>query len=231
MAPPAVASTTEVKHTVGEGGAHGGGRGHGGHGHGHGEEGKAGDPAKPVVIVEPGPTGSDKLDGKGPRVTIVAARWYEKVIHSLVEACSEELLDKGVAEKDLECVEVAGAFELPFAAARVIECSGSQRPDTVICIGCFVKDATMACELMGPAVATGIMKLNVDTDVPVICGLLCCESESQAHACTTEQTSRGGGGGTKCNHGVSWAQSALEMAHLKRCLTAKRAEHSMVRGI
>ncbi|ETN15688.1 6,7-dimethyl-8-ribityllumazine synthase [Phytophthora nicotianae INRA-310] len=197
--------------------------------HGH-EEGKSEATHSPVLIEQPGTAESSKLDGSGLRVTIVAARWYEKVIQSLVDACSDELLAKGVAEEDLHVVEVAGAFELPFAAARLVHCKdASHRPDAVICIGCLVNDATHTCETMSHAVANGIMKLNVTFDTPVIYGVLCCDSESQAYTCA-EKRSCGAGEDQKCNHGVAWAQSALEMAHLKRCLSAKKLGHFMSRG-
>lgn len=197
-----------------------------GGGHGH-HEGNTKRPHSPVLIEQAGATQTNKLDGNGLRVTIVASRWYENVVHSLVDACSKELLAKGVAEDDLHLVEVAGAFELPFAAASLVYCKDtSHRPDAVICIGCFVNGATHMCETMSHAVADGIMKLNVTPGAtPVIFGVLCCDSESQAHSCAEKRSCCGVGEGQKCNHGVSWAQSALEMAHLKRCTSAKKMEH------
>lgn len=190
----------------------------------HGHQGHEGEtPHRPVLVELPGATGSSKLDGSGFRVTIIASRWYAKEVHSLVNACCEELLHKGVADHDLHLIEVAGAFELPYAAARVIHCKDvSHRADAVVCIGCIVKDSTYMAKMTALAVSNGIMKLNVTSDVPVIFGVLCCKNEEQAHACTVECVSGGGGSGKKCNHGVSWAQSALEMAHLKRSAASKK---------
>ncbi|KAG2985694.1 hypothetical protein JG687_00017803 [Phytophthora cactorum] len=222
MAPGVEKTTSKMKFATKE--EHPVGASHGqGESHGH-EEGKTEATHSPVLIEQPGAAQSRKLDGSGLRVTIVAARWYEKVIHSLVDACSDELVAKGVAEDDLHLVEVAGVFELPFAAARLVHCKDtSHRPDAVICIGCLVSDATHTCETMSHAVANGMMKLNVTSDTPVIYGVLCCDSESQAHSCV-EKRSCGAGEDQKCNHGVAWAQSALEMAHLKRCMAAKKLE-------
>ncbi|KAH7484972.1 6,7-dimethyl-8-ribityllumazine synthase [Phytophthora ramorum] len=209
-----VKTTTKMKHTEkSEGAPH------------SQEEGKAASPHGPVLIEQPGVAQSGKLDGTGLRVAIIASRWYEKVVHSLVKECSDELLAKGVADDDLHLVEVAGAFEIPFAAARLVHCKDvSHRPDAVICIGCIVNDATHMCETMSHAVAHGIMELNVKSETPVIFGVLCCDSESQADTCAEKRSCSAGGEGHKCSHGVSWAQSALEMAHLKRCTSAKKAE-------
>ncbi|KAL3657721.1 hypothetical protein V7S43_017294 [Phytophthora oleae] len=218
MAPGVEKVTSKMKHPLG--GSHDEG---GSHTH---EEGKSEATHSPVLIDQPGAAQSGKLDGSGLRVAIVASRWYEKVVHSLVSACSEELLAKGVAEDDLHLVEVAGSFEIPHAAARLIHCKDmSHRPDAVICIGCLVNDATHMCETMGHAVANGIMKLNLTSDTPVIYGVLCCDSEAQAQSCAEKRSCCGAGEDHKCNHGVAWAQSALEMAHLKRCMSAKKGEH------
>ncbi|CAI5701181.1 unnamed protein product [Peronospora effusa] len=212
--------TEKMKHSSKE--EHSDDRESGSHGH---HEGKAEAPVSPVLIDRPGASDTSKLDGKGLQVTIVASHWYGKVVHSLVDACSKELLAKGVEEDSLHLVEVAGAFELPFAAARLIDCKDkSRRPDAVICIGCMVQDSTHMCEIMSQAVAHGIMQLNVTSDTPVIFGVLSCASESQAQSCTKMQSCCGIDESHKCNHGVSWAQSALQMAHLKRCSSAREME-------
>lgn len=193
--------------------------------------GTAGVEAKPVLVDTPGATGSmGKLDGTGLTIAIVFSRWYGKeVVHPLVEACKNELLEKGVRSSDLIRVEVSGAFEIPFAAGRLIQ-TKRDKLDAVICIGCMVKGATMAYEFVSEAVAMAVMKLNVMTDTPVIFGVLTCGNEDQAKQCAADigGCASGSGGDTitskKCSHGVEWAQSALEMAHLKRCTAEKIAK-------
>lgn len=177
-------------------------------------------PPQPVLVGDPGTTGSRKLSGKGLRIAVVATRWYnDEIVHPLVAACCKELKDKGVAKEDLTCVEVAGAFELPFVAGRLIEARRDEL-DAVVCIGCMVKGATMSYEFVSEAVTMGIMKLNVKTDTPVVFGVLTAVSKEEAKACTVARDSCGGSS-RKCNHGVEWAQSALEMARLKQCAMAR----------
>ena len=77
-------------------------------------EGKTKAPVNPVLIERPGASETSKLDGKGLQIAIIASHWYEKTVRSLVDACSKELLAKGVEEDSLHVVKVAGAFELPF---------------------------------------------------------------------------------------------------------------------
>lgn len=178
---------------------------------------------KPVLVDDPGATGSRVLSGKDLRIAIVATRWYGKeIVNPLAMACSKELQDKGVTHDNLICLQVSGAFELPFAAMRLIQAEGDKL-DAVVCIGCMVKGRTMAYEFISEAVTMGIMKLNIKTDTPVIFGVLTVESEDDAKACAEARGSCGGSS-RKCSHGVEWAQSALEMARLKHCTAPKIAE-------
>jgi hypothetical protein len=88
----------------------------------------------------------------------------------------------------------------------------------------MIKGATMVCEFVSEAVTMGIMKLNMKTDTPVVFGVLTCTSEEQAKQCASDSGSCGGGATQRCNHGVQWAQSALEMAHLKRSTAGQSAK-------
>ncbi|TMW58216.1 hypothetical protein Poli38472_011804 [Pythium oligandrum] len=189
----------------------------------------------PVLMEPPGAgVSTRKLDGRGLKIAIVSTRWYEKeVTHPLVESCKNELLAKGVESANIKCFQVPGAYELPFAASRVIH-TKQQHMDCVICIGCMVKGGTMAYEFVSEAVTTGLMKLNVMTATPVVLGLLTCTSEEQAKACASNVCVEGHSGKKKCNYGVEWAQEAIELAHLKRStselIEKKRVSHCKQEG-
>lgn len=98
-----------------------------------------------------------------------------------------------------------GAYELPYAASRVIR---KHKVDAVVCIGCLIKGETMHFEYICEAVTQGIMRVNLDSGVPTIFGVLACLTEDQAR-------SRAGLLPGKSNHGVEWAQTALRMARLR----------------
>ncbi|DAZ99309.1 TPA: hypothetical protein N0F65_005477 [Lagenidium giganteum] len=148
-----------------------------------------------------------QADGTGLRVAIVHAKWNAEIIDALVAGCQQELQRAGVAAEDIVVVPVSGAYELPFAAKRVIH-SGSV--DAVVCIGCLIKGDTMHFEYICEAVSQGIMQVQLSTDVPVMFGVLTCLNEQQAK-------DRCGLGDSGHNHGVEWAQTAIEMARLKQC--------------
>lgn len=102
----------------------------------------------------------------------------------------------------------------------------AKRVDAVVCIGCLIKGETMHFEYICEAVtqvrssardawqvhktgSQGIMRLNLDTGVPVIFGVLACTTELQA-------LKRAGLTPDGHNHGEEWGQTAVTMANLRR---------------
>ncbi|GMF34237.1 unnamed protein product [Phytophthora fragariaefolia] len=148
---------------------------------------------------------SRKTDGTGLRVAIVHTQWNSEIVNSLVEAAKAELLAAGVAERDVVTAAVSGAYELPYAASRLI---ASQKLDAVICVGCLIKGDTMHFEYICEAVTQGIMRVQLDSGVPVLFGVLTVLNEQQAK-------DRAGLSGKSHNHGTEWAQTAVEMARLR----------------
>ena len=104
--------------------------------------------------------------------------------------------------------QVPGSYELPFGAKCLIE---SSRVDVVVAVGCLIKGDTMHFEYICEGVTQGIMRLNADTETPVIFGVLAVLNEAQARA-------RAGLEPGSHNHGEEWAQSAIKMALLRRKL-------------
>lgn len=154
---------------------------------------------------------SRKVDGTGLRVAIVHSKWNVEVVSSLVAGCKAELRKNGVKESDIVVVEVSGAYELPYAANRVIH---SQKIDAVVAIGCLIKGETMHFEYISEAVTQGIMRVQLDTNVPVLFGVLTVATEEQAKE-------RAGLTSNGHNHGTEWAQTAIEMGRLLES-TSKR---------
>ncbi|KDO28930.1 hypothetical protein SPRG_05803 [Saprolegnia parasitica CBS 223.65] len=146
------------------------------------------------------------LDGRGLRIGICYTKWNEEVISALRDGAVATLKEAGVADKDIVLFSVPGAYELPYAASRMIS---SKAVDAVICIGCLIKGETMHFEYICEAVTQGIKDLNLTTGVPVLLGVLACLNETQARA-------RAGLEEGGHNHGVEWAQTAIEMGILRR---------------
>jgi 6,7-dimethyl-8-ribityllumazine synthase len=141
-------------------------------------------------------------DGTGLKVGIVCARWNSEMTNALQEQCKKALLDCKIKEEDIKIISVPGAYEVVYGATQLIE---SEEVDAVICLGTLIKGGTMHFEYISEAVTYGIMKLNVETNIPVIFGILTCLSEEQAKERSIGDKS----------HGYDWGLTAVEMALLR----------------
>ncbi len=143
-----------------------------------------------------------KLNGSKLKVGIALARWNNKVTDALLEDCVAGLLDAKVKKKNILVQDVPGSYELPFAAHSLIL---HDKVDVVVCIGTLIKGETMHFEYIADAVSQGIMKLQLESGVPVVFGVLTCLDKKQA-------LERSVG---KKSHAYDWGLTAVEMAFLK----------------
>ena len=112
----------------------------------------------------------------------------------------------GVAVGDIDIVWVPGAFELPLVADRL---ACSRRYVAVIALGAVIRGETTHDQHINRAVSMALMDSGLRSGVPVLFGLLTCDTLEQAlHR----------SGGNVGNKGTECAQAALEMVNLLRKL-------------
>ncbi|KAJ2741833.1 lumazine synthase [Coemansia sp. BCRC 34301] len=150
---------------------------------------------------------SVRLDGSGLRILVVHTRWNSEIVDPLVKGTIASLLNYGVQQENITIRDVPGAFELPSAAQRLIK---QGRFDAAICIGVLIKGSTMHFEYIADATTNGIMRVGLDTGVPVVFGVLTCLNEEQAML----RAGIGSGPDKGHNHGTDWGSAAVEMALL-----------------
>ena len=144
------------------------------------------------------------------KIAIVVSRFNEEITSGLLAGARAALGDAGVRETDVAVFHVPGAFEIPLAAQRAAE-SGAY--DAVICLGCLVKGDTMHFEYIADAASHGIMRVGLDTGVPVAFGVLTTLTGAQAE----ERAAPG-----PDNKGREAALAAIEMARLLRSMPTAR---------
>lgn len=143
-----------------------------------------------------------KYNGEGLCIGIVASRFNEFITNKLVSGALDTLKRHNVEEDDIDIAWVPGAFEIPLIAKRM---AGSGRYDAVICLGAVIRGATTHYDYVCAEVSKGIAQVAMNTDVPVLFGVLTTENIEQA----IERA------GTKAgNKGSDCAMAALEMAGL-----------------
>lgn len=145
-----------------------------------------------------------KLNGSKLKIGIVVARWNSEITFSLLKKCQEALAQSGVKEKNIIVLKVPGSYELVYGAKHLIE---KKKVDAVVCFGCVIKGETKHDEYICQALTQGIMRLNLESGVPVIFGVLTSLTEDQAKARA---------GDDERNHGYFWGLTAVEMALLQR---------------
>lgn len=142
------------------------------------------------------------LVAKGLKFGIVVGRFNEFIGAKLLSGALDALKRHGVEEDNIEIAWVPGAFEIPLTAKKMAK---TKKYDGVICLGAVIRGATPHFDYVSSEVSKGIAKVSLDTDVPVIFGVLTTDTIEQA----IERA------GTKAgNKGYDAAVTAIEMANL-----------------
>ena len=139
-------------------------------------------------------------DAAGLKFAIVAARWNESIVKRLLDGALEALRARGAADAHVVVRWVPGSFELPVAAQWATAAPGGCH--AVIALGCVIRGETEHFRLVADAASQGLMRVALDTGVPVLNGVLAVENVAQAEA-------RSGG-----EHGNTGAQVALAAVHM-----------------
>lgn len=144
------------------------------------------------------------LIAQGAKVGIVAGRFNEFIGSKLLSGAVDTLRRHGMKEDDISVAWVPGAFEIPLIAKKMA-CSGKY--DAVICLGAVIRGATAHFEYVSAEVSKGVAAVGLDSDIPVIFGVLTVDTIEQA----IERA------GTKAgNKGSEAAEAAIEMINLIR---------------
>lgn len=147
-----------------------------------------------------------RLRGDGLRVAVVTSRFNDLVTDRLRAGCVDGLTRHGVDQGSIVEASVPGALELPLAAQRL---AGSGDVDAVICIGAVIRGSTDHHIHVGGQCAAGLARVQLDTGVPVVFGVLTTDDVAGA----LERA-----GGKMGNKGFEAAATAIEMVDLLRQL-------------
>ena len=145
-----------------------------------------------------------KVVSEGMKVGIVAARFNEFIVSKLVAGTEDALLRHDVKEEDIDLAWVPGAFEIPLIASKMAK---SGKYDAVIALGAVIRGSTTHYDYVCSEVSKGIANVSLNSDIPVMFGVITTENIEQA----IERA------GTKAgNKGYDCAMGAIEMVNLIR---------------
>ena len=138
------------------------------------------------------------------RYALVVGRFNSFVVESLVDAAVDTLRRHGIDNDSITIYRVPGAYEIPLAAQRVAR---SGKFDAVLALGAVIRGGTPHFDYVAGESASGVTNVSLNTDLPVVFGVLTLDTIEQA----IERA------GTKAgNKGADAAMTALEMVSLFR---------------
>ncbi|MEA4805697.1 6,7-dimethyl-8-ribityllumazine synthase [Acetobacterium wieringae] len=143
-----------------------------------------------------------QLVSKGIKVGIVVARFNEFIGSKLLGGAIDGLKRHDVKEEDIDVAWVPGAFEIPLIAAKMAKL---KKYDAIICLGAVIRGSTTHYDYVCSEVSKGVAHVSLQSEIPVIFGVLTTENIEQA----IERA------GTKAgNKGYDCALTAIEMVNL-----------------
>lgn len=145
-------------------------------------------------------------DGRGLRIGLACGLFNGGITWRLLEGALDGLSSCGVDPADVRVAWAPGAFELP-AVARGMALAGTV--DAVACLGAVIRGETGHYDLVAGQCAAGLQRVQLDTGLPVVFGVLTTDDVNQALA-------RSGGDDNK---GREAALTAVGMVRLLRSLT------------
>src|SRR5712691_11031077 len=118
------------------------------------------------------------FDGRGVqtpgRFALVAARFNKSVVDKLVQGSLDGLKHRGVAEDAIDLFWVPGSLEIPLVAQKL---AASKKYLAIICLGAVIRGETDHYDYVAGAAADGIAQAALSSGVPVIFGVLTCDTE------------------------------------------------------
>lgn len=143
-----------------------------------------------------------KLIASDLRLGIVVGRFNEFIGGKLLEGAIDAATRHGVEQEDITVAWVPGAFEIPLVAKKM---AMSGLYDAIVCLGAVIKGSTPHFDYVSSEVSKGVAQVSLQSDKPVIFGVLTTDSIEQA----IERA------GTKAgNKGAEAVTTAIEMVNL-----------------
>lgn len=142
------------------------------------------------------------LEARDLRIAVVAARFNEPIVASLLQGAVASFERHGGKSDNLLIARVPGAFELPITCKKL---ATAGRYAAVVALGCVIRGDTPHFDYVAGESARGLMRASLDTGVPVVFGVLTVENIEQA----LERSAV-----TRSNKGGESMDVAIEMANL-----------------
>jgi len=138
--------------------------------------------------------------------------WFRIYAASQIQSSTTSTLSAGDLLSNMpsltDLTTAASAVPAPQSSSSAASTSSTAPFDAIIAIGVLIKGETMHFEYIAEATSHGLMRVQLDSGVPVVFGLLTVLNEEQARARA--------GIGSGHNHGEDWGSAAVELGIKRR---------------
>ena len=117
------------------------------------------------------------LNARDMRLTIVASRFNDFIVESLIKGALSCLRRHGASDATIEIIRVPGAYELPLAVDKVAAARGV---DGIIALGAVIRGATPHFDYVAGECTSGIMASARAHGLPIGVGVLTTDTIEQA---------------------------------------------------
>ncbi|MEN9660376.1 MAG: hypothetical protein RLZZ443_305 [Actinomycetota bacterium] len=142
-----------------------------------------------------------EIDATGLQIAIVVTSWHDRITDGLLAGAERALQKAG--NNEYEIWRVPGAFELPLGAQKAIDAGA----DAVIALGVVIQGDTPHFDYVCAGATDGLMRVQLDSGIPIGFGLLTVDTEQQA-------LDRAGLPESREDKGAEAAEAAVVMARL-----------------
>ncbi|MBF88125.1 MAG: 6,7-dimethyl-8-ribityllumazine synthase [Candidatus Marinimicrobia bacterium] len=136
-------------------------------------------------------------------IGIVVSEFNQAIVEGLLSGCKKALLEKEIDDKSIIIKKVPGAFEIPAAVNSLITI---EEIEIVITLGAVIKGQTDHYHYIAKAVTNGVMQITLESNIPIIFGVLTCQTLALAQERSSIQN-------MSCNKGYEAGKVALSMIY------------------
>lgn len=140
---------------------------------------------------------------------VIVSKFTQEISQRLLEGTEKKFKELGIGEERIDIEWVPGCFEIPTVAAKAAR---SHAYAAIVCLGAVIRGETTHFDYVANYSANGLMLVGIETETPIINGILTTENMEQAIARS---------GGLKCDKGYECIEAAEIMIEVLKKLNRK----------
>jgi 6,7-dimethyl-8-ribityllumazine synthase len=121
----------------------------------------------------------EPFDDSQWHIALVVAQFNQHITGALQDSALKRAAEYRIPDANITTISVAGSIEVPLALQQLAK---TTRYDALLAIGCIIRGDTPHFDYVAKYVTEGILRVQLDYDMPIGFGVLTCDTEAQAEA-------------------------------------------------